>query len=70
MPDPLLDVNQVAELLGTTPRFARRLVAERRIEFIKIGRHVRVRPAVVAEYLEANTVLPVSVRRASLRRAA
>ncbi|MFI8080474.1 helix-turn-helix domain-containing protein [Kitasatospora sp. NPDC086009] len=70
MPDPLLDVNQVAELLGTTPRFARRLVAERRIEFIKVGRHVRVRPAVVAEYLEANTVPPVSVRRASLRRAA
>ncbi|MEV7772820.1 helix-turn-helix domain-containing protein [Kitasatospora sp. NPDC086791] len=70
MPEPLLDVNQVAELLGTTPRFARRLVAERRIEFIKVGRHVRVRPAVVAEYLAANTVVPISVRRAALRRAA
>ncbi|MFB8241291.1 helix-turn-helix domain-containing protein [Kitasatospora purpeofusca] len=70
MPDPLLDVNQVAELLGTTTRFTRRLVAERRIEFIKVGRHVRIRPAVVADYLATNTVQPIGARRSTLRKGA
>jgi excisionase family DNA binding protein len=39
---PLLDVNEVARRLGTEPRFVRRLIAERRIEFHKLGRHVRI----------------------------
>lgn len=38
----LLTVGQVAELLGTTERFPRRLIAERRIEFVRVGRHVRI----------------------------
>ena len=42
---PLLDVNEVARRLGTEPRFVRRLVAERRIEFHKLGRHVRISEA-------------------------
>ena len=40
--DQLLTVNQAAELLGTSPRFIRRLIAERRIAFTKLGRHVRI----------------------------
>ena len=40
--DKLLTVNQAAEVLGTSPRFIRRLVAERRIAFTKLGRHVRI----------------------------
>ena len=38
----LLDVKQVAIRLGTKPRFVRRLIAERRIEFHKVGRYVRI----------------------------
>ncbi len=34
----LLDVEQAAIRLGTKPRFVRRLIAERRIEFHKVGR--------------------------------
>jgi excisionase family DNA binding protein len=41
-PEPLLTVAQVAELLATTERFPRRLIAERRIRFIRVGRHIRV----------------------------
>lgn len=37
-----LTVGQVAELLGTTERFPRRLIAERRIRFVRVGRHVRI----------------------------
>jgi excisionase family DNA binding protein len=38
----LLTVGEVAELLGTTERFPRRLIAERRIRFVHVGRHVRI----------------------------
>ncbi len=61
MSDRLLTVDEAAELLSTTPRFPRRLVAERRIEFVKVGRHVRIRESVLAAYLEAHTVKPVQV---------
>ena len=35
--DRLLTVAQVAELLGTTERFPRRLIAERRIRFVRVA---------------------------------
>ncbi|MFE7388378.1 excisionase family DNA-binding protein [Streptomyces sp. NPDC057582] len=54
----LLTVDQVAELLGTTVRFPRRLIEERRITFVKIGRHVRIPERAIVEYVEANTVAP------------
>ncbi|MFJ4421445.1 excisionase family DNA-binding protein [Streptomyces bobili] len=56
--DRLLTVAQVAELLGTTVRFPRRLIEERRIEYVKVGRHVRIRESVVLALIEANTVEP------------
>jgi excisionase family DNA binding protein len=40
--DTLLTVEQAAERLGTSPRFVRRLVFERRIAYVKLGRHVRI----------------------------
>lgn len=56
--DRLLTVTEVAELLGTTVRFPRRLIEERRIEYVKVGRHVRIRESAVRELIEANTVTP------------
>jgi len=38
----LLTVEQASERLGTSTRFVRRLIAERRISFVKLGRHVRI----------------------------
>ncbi|MFB6425735.1 excisionase family DNA-binding protein [Streptomyces microflavus] len=66
----LLSVDQVAELLGTTARFPRRLIEERRITFVKVGRHVRIPETAIAAFIAANTVEPVLLRRAALRRAA
>jgi excisionase family DNA binding protein len=40
--DRLLSVDDAAKVLGTTPRFPRRLIAERRIRFVRVGRHVRI----------------------------
>ncbi|WP_431680515.1 helix-turn-helix domain-containing protein [Kitasatospora sp. KL5] len=61
--DRLLTVEEVAKLLGTwetsKERFPRRLIAERRIAFVKVGRHVRIRESVLADFIESNTVRAV-----------
>jgi excisionase family DNA binding protein len=60
---PLLDVNEVARRLGTEPRFVRRLIAERRIEFHKLGRYVRISEAALDEFIQAGRVPPVTSAR-------
>ena len=40
--DTLLTVDHAAERLGTSVRFVRRLIFERRIAYVKVGRHVRI----------------------------
>jgi excisionase family DNA binding protein len=72
MPERLLNVAEAAERLGTGERFVRRLISERRIAFVKVGRHVRITEAVLDAYVMANTVNPVAPRRtrAHYRRAA
>jgi excisionase family DNA binding protein len=59
----LLSVEQAAERLGTGPRFIRRLIAERRIEYHKMGRHVRISERALAEFIEAGRVVPVTSAR-------
>lgn len=54
--DVLLTVDGVAERLGTSPRFVRRLVAERRIPFVKVGYHVRVATRDLDAYIAASRV--------------
>ncbi len=44
---PLLTINEVATRLCVTPRFVRRLVAERRIVFHRIGKFIRFDPSEV-----------------------
>ncbi|MFJ2722924.1 helix-turn-helix domain-containing protein [Streptomyces sp. NPDC087437] len=68
--DRLLTVDQVAERLGTGVRFPRRLIEERRITFVKVGRHVRIPETAVEAYVSANTVKPILLRPTALRRAA
>ncbi|MFH9005764.1 excisionase family DNA-binding protein [Streptomyces afghaniensis] len=70
MNERYLNVDQVAELLGTTVRFPRRLIEERRITYVKVGRHVRIPESAVREFIAANTVEPVVLRPTGLRRAA
>jgi excisionase family DNA binding protein len=67
MKDRYLTVDQVAELLGTTARFPRRLIAERRITFVKVGRHVRIPESAVEAYIVANTVQPITGRASQLK---
>ncbi|MFJ4519739.1 excisionase family DNA-binding protein [Streptomyces sp. NPDC088810] len=58
MNERYLTVDQVAEALGTTVRFPRRLIEERRITYVKVGRHVRIPESAVRDFIAANTVEP------------
>lgn len=57
-PERYLSIAEVADRLGTTERFPRRLVEERRIEFKRFGRHVRIAESVLTAYIESCTVAP------------
>lgn len=66
----LLTIEDVAEHLGVTVRHVRRLVAERRIPFIKWGHLLRFDPSQIAEWLTSRQVpittgtqLPTGVAR-------
>lgn len=57
----LLTVDEAAGALNTTPRFVRRLIAERRICFHHIGRYVRIAESDLAAFVEAGRVDPPQV---------
>jgi excisionase family DNA binding protein len=61
----LLTVAEVADLLGTTERFPRRLIEERRIRFVRIGRHVRIPESALRDFIAAGLVEPMPSCRSS-----
>lgn len=61
---PLMDIREVETTFGISERMLRRLVAERRLSFVKVGRLVRFRPEVIAAWLDTNTVEAVHGTRA------
>jgi len=56
----LLTVEVAAERLSTSPRFIRRLIAERRIEFVRVGRHVRISESALANFIDVGRVEPLT----------
>jgi excisionase family DNA binding protein len=63
MSERLLTVAAAAEMLRTSERFPRRLMAERRIPFTRIGRHVRIPESPLREFINAGLVEPLSTGR-------
>jgi excisionase family DNA binding protein len=59
----LLTVSEAAEILSTTERFPRRLIAERRIRFVRVGRHVRIPESALTEFIESGLVEPVTRKK-------
>jgi excisionase family DNA binding protein len=72
MTQRLLTVEEAADRLGTSVRFVRRLIAERRIAFVRMGRPgapVRLTEEDVVAFVAASRVEPTprpSVRRRSV----
>jgi excisionase family DNA binding protein len=60
--DRLLTVAEVAAILSTTERFPRRLIAERRIGFVRVGRHVRISESALREFIAAGLVHPITAK--------
>jgi excisionase family DNA binding protein len=54
----LLDIDAVATALGVTPRHVQRLVSERRVPFLKIGRFVRFDAAELNAWVDQQRVAP------------
>ncbi len=48
----LLTLSQLAEQLGITVRHVRRLIAERRVPYLKVGKLVRFDPAEIADWFD------------------
>ena len=63
----LLNVDEAADRLSTSSRFIRRLIAERRIEFVRIGRYVRISESVLSDFIDAGRVEPMAVAEAQHR---
>ena len=64
MLDRLPPVEEAADRLGTSVRFVRRLILERRIAYTKLGRHVRIAPRDLDSFICAGRVevdAPLSV---------
>ena len=56
----LLTIEEAAVRIGMSPRYIRRLIAERRIVFYRLGRAVRLDPADLAAHVAAGRVEPMS----------
>jgi excisionase family DNA binding protein len=54
----LVDIDSIAEHLGVEVRHVRRLVAERRIPYVKWGHLLRFDPVDIATWLDDNTRKP------------
>jgi excisionase family DNA binding protein len=68
--DKLLTPQEAADRLGTSLRFVRRLIFERRIPFIKVGRHVRIAASDLEAFIAAGRVQAGSLPSSSQRRSA
>lgn len=59
----LLTVAEAAAVLSTTERFPRRLIEQRRIRFVRVGRHVRIPESALREFITDGLVEPVTTRK-------
>ncbi|WP_298321677.1 helix-turn-helix domain-containing protein [Haloactinopolyspora sp.] len=56
----MLTVAQAAAAMGMSPRYVRRLIAERRIAFHRLGRSVRIARADVRAFIDDGRVEPMT----------
>jgi excisionase family DNA binding protein len=56
LPRRLLNITELADFLGVNTRHVRRLVAERRIPYLKVGRHLRISSADLEAFVAAGRV--------------
>ncbi|MBN2416791.1 helix-turn-helix domain-containing protein [bacterium] len=62
MKDCLLNTDEASDLLGIKPWTLRAWVSQRRIPYVKIGRCVRFNRQALEEYVQQNTIEPVTAK--------
>jgi excisionase family DNA binding protein len=58
--DELLTVEETAQVLKTSVRFVRRLIAERRVPYVKVGKYVRLHRCDLDAFVAAGRVESMS----------
>jgi excisionase family DNA binding protein len=53
--EPLLDVPRTAHLLGISVKTLRDWIQVRKIDYVKVGTRVMIRPETIREFVTANT---------------
>ena len=53
--EPLLDVPRAAHLLGISVKTSRDWIQGRRIDYVKVGTRVMIRPETIRQFVMANT---------------
>lgn len=51
-----MTIEQAGEYIGTGERFIRRLITERRISYVKVGKHVRLERSALDAFVDAGRV--------------
>jgi excisionase family DNA binding protein len=59
----LLTIDETAEYLGLAPTTLYKMVSQRRLPFVKVGRLLRFDSRLIDEWLQAQTVMPMPERR-------
>ena len=58
--DELLTPSQAGDYLQTGERFIRRLIAERRIAYVKLGKYVRLQRSALDAFIESGRIAQAS----------
>jgi excisionase family DNA binding protein len=53
--EPLLDVSRAAHLLGISVKTLRDWIQGRRIDYVKVGTRVMIRPETIRQFVTSNT---------------
>jgi excisionase family DNA binding protein len=56
----MLTIEQAADRISMSARYVRRLIAERRIVFYRLGRSVRIDPADLTAFVSAGRIEPIT----------
>lgn len=59
----LLSIDETSEYLGLAPTTLYKMVGQRRIPFVKVGRLLRFDSRLIDDWLEEHTVMPMPERR-------
>ena len=68
--DKLLSPQEAADQLGTSLRFVRRLIFERRIPYTKLGRHIRISASDLDAFIAAGRIEAQTASSSPKRRSA